>query len=121
MGGLTRVFVAITLLACPYVCGAGELDRCAHDSCSTCCPDESRHAPLHCSDEAGSCVCQGALRGQVGANEGPAHDSHADLFSIPCSPPLTKTVGTLSAALCRAMRPTATASAERALLQIFRC
>lgn len=61
-----REFVATLLvgaiLTCPFICGAGEVDHGerGHDPVAGTRSDPG--FPVHCPDEGGNCLCEGAVK-----------------------------------------------------------
>ncbi len=62
--------LAVLILACPRICGAGEPGWPAHDAHAHAPAGDHDDGPAHCPDEGGSCICQGAI---VAKATGPSH------------------------------------------------
>lgn len=122
-----RACVALTLigvlLVCPLVCGAGDVDCSTHHESNA--PTSSPDAPMHCPDEGGSCVCNGAIRSvevkslhcSLGEHEPVSLDF---LGSASHSPTRSLSIHSRSHAPCGLSGP-ADAQRVRALLQNYRC
>lgn len=78
------------LLACPFVCGAGDVDCATHRAGDG--PASGPDVPMHCPDEGGSCVCNGAIRvAELKASDIPLDEFQPptpELFGTPSHPPI---------------------------------
>ena len=54
---LTTLLTAL-ILACPFVCGAGEACEGSHRHSE----DGNNSAPVHCPEDSDNCICRGAVQ-----------------------------------------------------------